>query len=110
MGQIAEGHHAPVALEVVDRRVDFTDLLVSAKRNPARVVPLHHEALPGDEPLVDHRQPGASGLSAAAITVRIVWERHGQSPFGGIFPQLGYADQSHRCRLHGPRRGWTVCK
>ncbi len=81
MGKIAEGHHAPVAVEVVDRRIDFTKLPVSAKRRPARVVPLHHEALPGDEPLVDHGQPGTSGLSAASKTVRIVWEHHGQSPF-----------------------------
>jgi hypothetical protein len=41
------------------------------------VVSLHHEALPGDEPLADDRQPGASCLSAAVKTVRIVWERHG---------------------------------
>jgi hypothetical protein len=107
MGKIAEGHHAPVTMEVVERRIDFTKLLVSAKRRPARVVPLHHEALPGDEPLVDHRQPGASGLSAAAKTVRIVWERHWSKPLlGGIFPQLGYADQSHRRRLHGRCLGW----
>src|SRR5207245_1794730 len=80
MGKIAERHHASVAMEVVDRRVDFTDLLISAKRSPARMVPLHHEALPSDEPLVYHRQPGAGGLRAAAKTTRIVWERHGQSP------------------------------
>jgi hypothetical protein len=85
MGKIAEGHHALVAVEVVDRRIDFSKLPVAAKCRPARVVPLHHEALPSDEPLVDHRQPGASGLSAAAITVRIVWERHGQSPLAGYF-------------------------
>jgi hypothetical protein len=90
MGKIAEGHHASVAMEVVDRRVDFTDLLISAKRGPARMVPLHHEALPGDEPLVNHRQPGASGLSAAAKTMRIGWERHGQSSFlAGYFHNYG---------------------
>jgi hypothetical protein len=70
-----------VTMEVIDRRIDFTKLPVSAKRSPARVVPLHHEALPSNEPLVDHSQPSASGLSAAAKTVRIGWERHGQSPF-----------------------------
>jgi hypothetical protein len=85
MGKIPEGHHAPVAIEVVDRRFDFTKLPVSAKRSPARVVPLHHEALPGDEPLVDHRQPGASSLSAAAETMRIGWERHGQSSFLAVY-------------------------
>jgi hypothetical protein len=123
MGKIAEGHYAPVAMEVVDRRIDLTKLLVSAKSDPARLVPLHHEALPGDEPLVDDRQPGASGFSAVKA-VRIVWERHGQSPFRnirplvfggtlyptasalvGTFPQFGYADQSRRRRLHGRRQG-----
>jgi hypothetical protein len=73
-GKIAEGHHAPVAMEVVDRRIDFTKLLVGAKRSPARVVPLHHKALPGDEPLVDDCEPGASGLGVAAKTIWIVWE------------------------------------
>ena len=69
---------------------DFTKLPVSAKRSPARVVPLHHEALPSDKPLVDHRQPGASSLSAAAETMRIGWERHGQSSFlAGYFHNYG---------------------
>jgi hypothetical protein len=70
-----------VDIKVVDRRIDFRKLLVSAERSPARLVTLHREALPGDEPLVDDRQPGASGLSAAVKAVRIVWVRHGQSPF-----------------------------
>jgi hypothetical protein len=71
MCKIAEGHHALVVAELVHRRVDFTKLLVSAKRNPTRLVALHDEALPGDKPLVDDRQPGASSLSAGKA-VRIV--------------------------------------
>jgi hypothetical protein len=80
MGKIAEGHHLPVAIKVVDRRLDFTKLPFSARRSPARVVALHHEALSGDEQLIDDCEPGTSGLSAAVKTVRIVWERHGQAP------------------------------
>jgi hypothetical protein len=71
MGKPAKRHDVPVLMELVDRRVDFTKLLVGAKHIPARLVPLHHEALPGDEALVDDRQPGASGLSAVKA-VRIV--------------------------------------
>ncbi len=88
MGKIAERHHAPVAMEIVDGRIDFGKLLISAKRSPARLVPLHHEALPGDEPLVDDCQPGASGVSAALKAVWIFWERHGQSSFRNIRPPV----------------------
>jgi hypothetical protein len=88
MGKIAEGHHAPVAMEIVDGRIDFGELLVSAKSGPARLVPLHHEALPGDEPLVDDRQPGASGINAAVKAEWTFWERHGQSSFRNIPPPV----------------------
>jgi hypothetical protein len=83
MGKIAEGHRAPVDMEVVDRRIDFSKLLVGAKRSPTRLVPLARKSLLGDEPLVDDRQPGASGLSAVKA-VWIVWVRHGQIPSGII--------------------------
>jgi hypothetical protein len=91
MGKIAKGHHAPMVMEFVDRRVDFTKLLVSAKRSPACLVPLHHEALPCDEPLADNRQPGASGPSAVVKVVRTVWLRHGQSPFRNTFGRTASA-------------------
>jgi hypothetical protein len=71
MGKIAEGHNVPAVVELVDRRLDFTKLLVGAKRSPAGLIPLHDEALPGDETLVDHREPGACGLSAVKA-MRIV--------------------------------------
>ena len=79
MGKIAERHHVSVEMEIVDRRIDFSKLLVGAKRSPARLIPLDREALPGDEPLVDDRQPGASGLGAAVKAAWIVWVSHGQS-------------------------------
>ena len=116
MGEIAKGHHARAVVEVVDRRIDFIKVPVSAERGPARLVALRHKALPGNEPLVDDGQPGARGLSGAVKAEQIVWVRHGQAlsvilgktegASSAIFPQLGYLDQRHRPRLSRQPQRW----